>query len=41
MLEINGNHLKVDEEGYLGNLNDWEKDVVMAFLDVILIYHKS
>ena len=37
MLEINGKQLEVDEEGYLANLNDWEKDVatVMAKEDGI------
>ena len=37
MLEINGKQLEVDEEGYLSNLNDWEKDVatVMAKEDGI------
>ena len=37
MLEINCKQLEVDEEGYLANLNDWEKDVatVMAKEDGI------
>ena len=37
MIEINGKQLEVDEEGYLSNLNDWEKDVatVMAKEDGI------
>ena len=26
-IEVNGKSLEVDEEGYLSNLNDWEKDV--------------
>ena len=31
-IEVNGKTLETDEEGYLANLNDWEKDVatVMA-----------
>ena len=24
-IEVNGKSLEVDEEGYLSNLNDWEK----------------
>ena len=37
MLEINGKQLEVDEEGYLSNLNEWEKDIaeVMAKEDNI------
>ena len=37
MLEVNGKQIEVDEEGYLANLNDWEKDVatVMAKEDGI------
>ena len=37
MIEINGKQLEVDEEGYLSNLSDWEKDVatVMAKEDGI------
>ena len=36
-IEVNGKSLETDEEGYLANLNDWEKDVatVMAKEDVI------
>ena len=26
-LEVNGKQVEVDEEGYLSNLNDWEKDI--------------
>ena len=26
-LEVNGKQIEVDEEGYLSNLNDWEKDI--------------
>ena len=26
-IEVNGKSLETDEEGYLANLNDWEKDV--------------
>ena len=35
--EVNGKSLETDEEGYLANLNDWEKDVatVMAKEDDI------
>lgn len=31
-IEVNGKSLETDEEGYLANLNDWEKEVatVMA-----------
>jgi tRNA 2-thiouridine synthesizing protein E len=31
-IEVNGKQLETDEEGYLSNLNDWEKEVatVMA-----------
>tara|TARA_B100000287_G_scaffold392130_1_gene404296 strand:+ start:610 stop:942 length:333 start_codon:yes stop_codon:yes gene_type:complete len=31
-IDVNGKSLETDEEGYLANLNDWEKDVatVMA-----------
>ena len=31
-IEVNGKTLETDEEGYLANLNDWEKEVasVMA-----------
>jgi len=37
MLEVNGKQIEVDEEGYLSNLNDWEKDIatVMAKEDGI------
>ena len=36
-IEVNGKSLETDEEGYLANLNDWEKDVatVMAKEDDI------
>ena len=36
-LEVNGRQIEVDEEGYLSNLNDWEKDIatVMAKEDDI------
>ena len=36
-IEVNGKSFETDEEGYLANLNDWEKDVatVMAKEDVI------
>tara|TARA_Y100001970_G_scaffold81350_1_gene103113 strand:- start:192 stop:524 length:333 start_codon:yes stop_codon:yes gene_type:complete len=36
-IEVNGKSLEVDEEGYLSNLNDWEKDVaeIMAKEDGI------
>jgi len=36
-LEVNGKQIEVDEEGYLSNLNDWEKDIatVMAKEDDI------
>ena len=36
-IEVNGRSLEVDEEGYLSNLNDWEKDVaeIMAKEDGI------
>ena len=36
-LEVNGKQVEVDEEGYLSNLNDWEKDIatVMAKEDDI------
>ena len=36
-IEVNGKSLETDEEGYLSNLNDWEKDVatVMAKEDDI------
>ena len=36
-IEVNGKSLETDEEGYLANLNDWEKDVatVMAKQDDI------
>ena len=36
-LEVNGKQIEVDEEGYLSNLNDWEKDIaeVMAKEDNI------
>jgi len=36
-IEVNGKSLEVDEEGYLSNLNDWEKDVaeIMANEDGI------
>ena len=36
-IEVNGKSLETDEEGYLANLNDWEKDVatVMAKEDGI------
>ena len=26
-IEVNGKSLETDEEGYLANLSDWEKDV--------------
>ena len=26
-IEVNGKSFETDEEGYLANLNDWEKDV--------------
>ena len=37
MLEVNGKQIEVDEEGYLSNLNEWEKDIaeVMAKEDNI------
>ena len=37
MIEVNGKQIEVDEEGYLSNLNDWEKDIatVMAKEDGI------
>ena len=37
MLEVNGKQIGVDEEGYLSNLNEWEKDIaeVMAKEDNI------
>ena len=36
-LEVNGKQIEVDEEGYLSNLNDWEKDIatIMAKEDDI------
>ena len=36
-IEVNGKSLETDEEGYLSNLADWEKDVadVMAKADGI------
>ena len=36
-IEVNGKSFETDEEGYLANLNDWEKDVatVMAKEDDI------
>ena len=36
-IELNGKSIEVDEEGYLSNLNDWEKDVaeIMAKEDGI------
>tara|TARA_B100000965_G_scaffold313049_1_gene272926 strand:+ start:13 stop:345 length:333 start_codon:yes stop_codon:yes gene_type:complete len=36
-IEVNGKSLEVDEEGYLSNLNEWEKDVaeIMAKEDGI------
>ena len=36
-IEVNGKSLEVDDEGYLSNLNDWEKDVaeIMAKEDGI------
>ena len=36
-LDVNGRQIEVDEEGYLSNLNDWEKDIatVMAKEDDI------
>ena len=36
-IEVNGKSLETDEEGYLANLSDWEKDVadVMAKADGI------
>ena len=36
-IEVNGKSLETDEEGYLANLGDWEKDVadVMAKADGI------
>ena len=36
-IEVNGKSIEVDEEGYLSNLNDWEKDVaeIMAKEDGI------
>ena len=36
-IEVNGKSLEVDEEGYLSNLNDWERDVaeIMAKEDGI------
>ena len=36
-LEVNGKSYEVDEEGYLSNLNEWEKDIaeVMAKEDNI------
>ena len=38
-IEVNGKSLETDEEGYLANLNDWEKDVatVMAKEDDIAL----
>ena len=37
MIEVNGKQIEVDEEGYLSNLNEWEKDIaeVMAKEDNI------
>lgn len=34
-LEVNGNSLETDEEGYLANMNDWQPEVatVMAEID--------
>tara|TARA_B100000965_G_scaffold348899_1_gene321781 strand:- start:1541 stop:1873 length:333 start_codon:yes stop_codon:yes gene_type:complete len=36
-IEVNGKSIEVDEEGYLSNLNDWDKDIaeVMAKEDNI------
>ena len=38
-IDVNGKSIETDEEGYLANLNDWEKDVatVMAKEDDIEI----
>ena len=33
-IEVNGKTLETDEEGYLANLNDWEKDVAELKTDV-------
>ena len=42
MLEINGKQLEVDEEGYLANLNDWEKDVATVWQKkMVLIYQTT
>ena len=31
-LEVNGKQVEVDEEGYLSNLNDWEKDLSLIHI---------
>ncbi len=29
-IEVNGKSIEIDEEGYLSNLNDWERDIAIA-----------
>lgn len=29
-IEVNGKEIEVDEEGFLTNLNDWDKDVALV-----------
>ena len=39
MIEVNGKSLETDEEGYLSNLNDWEKEAatIMAKEEDIIL----
>ena len=30
-IEVNGKSLETDEEGYLANLSDWEKEVLVKW----------
>jgi TusE/DsrC/DsvC family sulfur relay protein len=33
-IEVNGKSYEVDEEGYLANLNDWDKDIAVEMAKI-------